>query len=513
MADTTPQDDISVLYVEDEAATREQVGRLLTTHNFRLLTAENGIEGLELFRTHAPDIIITDIMMPRMNGLDMARSIRNHSPDAQIVVITAFSDTNYLLEAIDIGVDKFVIKPVEFAKLLAAIEQCVTTIRIQRRVQEQAERIRMLSNALEQSPSMAMITDTQGIIEYVNHKFCEVTGFSAEEAVGKTPRILKSGETPAAVYRDMWSSITDGREWHGVLQNRGKDGAFFWEYSNISPLTSPEGTIIKYINTAEDITERRKLEAEALKARKLEATSILAGGMAHDFNNLLQVILGYVNLAKRRAEPDSQVYEFLDEAEKSSEQARELSQRLLTFAKGGESLRHTVPLGRLITSSVGGVLNGTAIAREFNLPDDAPLANIDEAQMHQVFSNLAVNALEAMPDGGTIRVTLRGCTISGQNGLPLAPGEYVHVTFQDTGRGILPENLGKIFDPYFSTKQMGSQKGMGLGLAVCNAIVRKHNGTITVESRLREGTTFHIYLPAIHEGGEEITRLGGRSEA
>jgi two-component system cell cycle sensor histidine kinase/response regulator CckA len=500
MTDNTTQNDITVLYVEDEAATREQVGRLLTTHGFRLLAAENGVQGLELYRSHAPDIIITDIMMPRMNGLEMARSIREHSTEAQIVVITAFSDTNYLLEAIDIGIDKFVVKPIEFAKLLAAIEQCVTTIRIQQRVLEQAARIHMLSNALEQSPSMAMITDTRGIIEYVNHKFCEVTGYTAEEAVGQTPRILKSGETPATVYRDIWRAILDGREWHGVLQNRGKNGTVFWEYSNISPLTSPDGTIIKYIKTGEDITERRKLEAEALKTKKLEATTILAGGMAHDFNNLLQVILGYVNLAKRRAEPGSLVYGFLDEAEKSSEHARELSQRLLTFARGGESLRHTMSLDRLVTTVVAAALSGAPVTSEFDLPDGIPLVSIDETQISQVFSNLAVNSLEAMPDGGTIRVALRKCTISAQDSLPLAPGEYVHVSFLDTGRGIQPENLGKIFDPYFTTKQMGSQKGMGLGLAVCQAIIRKHNGTITVESRPMQGTTFHIYLPAADKG-------------
>jgi len=496
MNDHPTQDDISVLYVEDETATREQVGRMLTTHGFNLLTAEDGNEGLDLFLKHSPDIVITDIMMPRMNGLEMARSIRKSGRDTQIIVITAFSDTNYLLDAIDIGVEKFVVKPVEFSKLLAAIEQCITIVRMQRRLQEQAGRIRMLSNALEQSPSMTMITDTQGTIEYVNRKFCKVTGFTAEEAVGQTPRILKSGETPAGVYRDMWGSILAGREWHGVLKNRGKNGDVFWEYSNISPLISPDGTTIKYIKTAEDITERRKLEAEAHKAKKLEATTILAGGMAHDFNNLLQVILGYVNLAKRRAEPGGVVYGFLDEAEKSSDQARELSQRLLTFAKGGESLRHTVHLGRLITNGVKTILDGSDVTCEFNLSDTAPSAHIDETQIGQVVSNLATNALEAMPQGGVLRVTLRGCTIPAQNSLALTPGEYVHISFQDSGKGIRPEHLGKIFDPYFTTKQMGSQKGMGLGLAVCLAIIRKHNGVITAESVQGGGSTFHVYLPA-----------------
>ena len=498
MSDHAEASDITILYVEDEAATREQVGRILTARGFRLLTAADGNEGLELFCRHAPDIVITDIMMPRMNGLDMARSIRGSDRETQIIVITAFSDTKYMLDAIDIGVDKFVIKPVEFGKLLAAIDQCITIVRMQRRLQEQAGRIHMLSNALEQSPSMAMITDTHGVIEYVNRKFCKVTGFTAEEVIGQTPRILKSGETPAAVYRDMWRSILGGGEWHGVLQNRGKNGDMFWEYSNISPLTSPDGTIIKYIKTAEDITDRRKLEAEAHKAKKLEATTILAGGMAHDFNNLLQVILGYVNLAKHRSEPGSVVYEFLDEAEKSSEQARELSQRLLTFARGGESVHHAVPLSQLIASGVTAVLNdstATAVTCDLDLPDTVPCAHIDETQIRQVVANLTTNALEAMPDGGVLKVALRGCTISAQDGLALTPGTYVHVSFRDTGTGIRPEHLGKIFDPYFTTKQMGSQKGMGLGLAVCHAIIRKHGGLITAESGPTEGSTFHVYLP------------------
>jgi PAS domain S-box-containing protein len=492
MSDQPGQDDITVLYVEDEAATREQVGRMLASQGFHLLTAADGNEGLAIFHTHTPDIVITDIMMPRMNGLEMARSIRTNGRETQIIVITAFSDTNYLLDAIDIGVDKFVVKPVEFGRLLAAIEQCVAIVRMQRQLQEQAERIRMLSNALEQSPSMTMITDTQGTIEYVNRKFCEVTGFPAEEAVGRTPRILKSGKTPVAVYRDMWRSILEGREWHGVLQNRGKNGDIFWEYSNISPLTSPDGTIIKYIKTAEDITERRKLEAEVHKAKKLEATTILAGGMAHDFNNLLQVILGYVNLAKRRAEPGSVVHEYLDEAEKSSEQARELSQRLLTFARGGEGVHRTVPLDRLIVNGVTAALDGSTVACEFDLADTAPCVRIDETQVRQVVANLTVNAREAMPDGGVLRVVLRGCTVSAQDGLALTPGDYVHVSFRDTGKGIPPDHLGKIFDPYFTTKQMGCQKGMGLGLAVCHAIIRKHGGLITVESRPGEGSTFHV---------------------
>lgn len=496
MTDNPPMHDISVMYVEDEAGARDQVWRMLASCGYRLFMAENGREGVELFRRHSPDITLTDIMMPVMNGLEMARTIREEAPDAQIIVMTAFSDTDYLLDAISIGINQFIVKPVEFNKLKSAIQRCITIIRMQRRIQEQTERIRMLSNALEQSPSMALITDTEGTIEYVNNKFCEVTGFAVDEVLGKTPRILQSGETPADVYRDLWTTILGGREWHGVLQNRCKNGDFFWEYSSISPLTSADGAITKFIKTAEDITERRKLEAEAHKVKKLEATAMLAGGMAHDFNNILQVILGNICLAKQRAEPGSIVHNLLDIAEKSSGNARDLSQRLLTFAKGGDISMHVAPLERIIKCGVEETLNGSTIDCELDLPPGVPAVNIDERQIQQVVTHLTVNALEAMPEGGKLRIATTVCSFSGEDESALPPGEYVHVTFSDSGGGIQPENLGRIFDPYFTTKQMGSKKGLGLGLAICHAIIRKHNGMITAESAPGEGTTIHIYLPA-----------------
>jgi len=367
------QHDISMLYVEDDDATREQVGRMIKTRGIRLLMAENGQEGLDLFRRHKPDIILTDIMMPLMNGLELARAIRKEAPGAQIIVMTAFSETSYLLEAIDVGINQFVVKPVDLNRLFAAIERCISVI---------------------------------------------------------------------------------------------------------------------------------KLEADALRAKKLEATSILAGGMAHDFNNLLQVILGYICLAKQKIDPGSPAYRLLNASEKSTEQACELSQRLLTFAKGGDSSMHSAQLEQLIVASVDAALNGTTVTSEFNLQADTPLVKIDEAQIRQVISHLTVNAIEAMPNGGTLRVAVEGCTITEQDILPLPPAEYVHVTFRDTGKGIHPENMGKIFDPYFTTKEMGSQKGMGLGLAICQAIIRKHKGILTAESQPENGATFHIYLPATKQGGK-----------
>lgn len=358
--------DVTVLYVEDETATQNQVNRMLTARGYRVLLAGNGCEGLDLYQSHSPDIVLVDIMMPIMNGLDMAREIRKVSPHAQIIVLTAYNSAEYLLDCIDIGINQFVIKPVEVKKLISAIDRC------QRVVQ---------------------------------------------------------------------------------------------------------------------------LEAELFMVKKLEAIGIMAGGMAHDFNNLLQIIMGYISLAKMSSDPGSKVQELLASAEKSSVQARELGQRLLTFAKGGDGFMQSIPLAPIITKVVDVEFLEAGIISVFDLPADMPHVKGVETQMLQVISSLAVNAREAMPAGGKVRVAAHACSISERDGLPLLPGDYVHVIFSDNGIGIQPENLPRIFDPYFTTKEMGNRKGTGLGLALCYSILRKHDGMITAESTPGEGTSFHLYLP------------------
>ncbi|KAB0666106.1 response regulator [Oryzomonas japonica] len=491
-------DDLTILYVEDEDTSREQVKRMLGLRGYRLIVAANGREGLELYQAHTPDIVLTDIMMPFMSGLDMAREIRSRARDAQIIVVTAFNDIDYLLQAIDIGINQFVLKPVAFQKLYEAIERSINVVTMQRQLRRQNEHIRLLSSALEQSPSMAIITDTTGVIEYVNRKFCEITGFDADEAIGRTPRILKSGETSPEVYQDLWSTILQGNEWHGSMQNRKKNGDLFWENVSISPLKAPDGSLLKFIKNGEDVTRQRKLEAESLRSRKMEAIGILAGGMAHDFNNLLQVILGYISLAKLHVNAPQTIIEMLETAEQTSLRAKELSLRLLAFSKGGDSFVHPAPLAPLIASAIAAVLRDKpAIASEVTIASDLHRVRMDDSQMERTFSNLAVNAVEAMPQGGTLRVEAENVTIGEQDALSLPAGEYVHLTFHDTGTGITPENLPRVFDPYFTTKEMGSQKGMGLSLALCHSIIRKHKGAINAESTPGKGTTFHIYLPAL----------------
>lgn len=252
--------DISLLYVEDERVTREQISRILQRIVTELHVAENGQEGLALYLEKRPDIIITDIMMPVMNGLEMAQEIRRLDRDSQIVMLTAYSDTDYLLECIRLGVNQYVQKPVDFSQLATAIETCSNYVLLKRKLQQQESRIQMLSQAVEQAPASVMITSLNGSIEYVNTMFCRLTGYQSTEVLGRNPSLLQSGQTPPELYAELWETILDGREWKGELSNKRKNGSIYWEIVKICPLLDVNNQVTGYLKVSQDISERKQYE-------------------------------------------------------------------------------------------------------------------------------------------------------------------------------------------------------------------------------------------------------------
>ncbi len=260
----------------------------------------------------------------------------------------------------------------------------------------------------------------------------------------------------------------------------------------------PEEMYFRIENCLEKVENKKKIrqaEKELLKAKKLESLGTLAGGIAHDFNNMMTVVLGNISLAKNETKPNSTAFELLTEAEKASLRANDLTARLITFAKGGDPVKKTLHVGRLLKDSVTSSLYEYDINCEFTIPVDIRPAEIDESQMKQVIWNIVTNSVEAMAGQGKIEVYCENTNIGKKDSLTLKHGRYVKISIKDQGPGIPDENISKVFDPYFSTKKMGLRKGIGLGLAVCHSIVEKHDGLIAVESELGVGTTFFIYLP------------------
>jgi signal transduction histidine kinase/ActR/RegA family two-component response regulator len=245
-----------------------------------------------------------------------------------------------------------------------------------------------------------------------------------------------------------------------------------------------------------DITDRKRMEEEILKTRKIESLGTLAGGIAHDFNNILTAILGNISLAKMFINPEDKPFKRLSEAERASLRAKDLTRQLLTFTKGGEPVKKTASISELLKESAGFALRGSNCRCEFFIPDNLFPVEMDKGQISQVVNNLVINAKEAMQEGGTIEVLAQNIEEEAKQAVPIPEGKYVKVSIKDYGIGIHEEHISKIFDPYFTTKE----KGSGLGLATSYSIIRKHGGHITVESKIGVGTTFTFYLPASRKG-------------
>jgi signal transduction histidine kinase/ActR/RegA family two-component response regulator len=258
-----------------------------------------------------------------------------------------------------------------------------------------------------------------------------------------------------------------------------------------SPLRNHTGAIVASIQVVRDITDQRKMESELVKIKKLESLGVMAGGIAHDFNNLLTTILGNISLVRYDIRSDHRSAEYLEEAEKGCHLAKDLTQQLLTFSKGGAPVRSKISIEELLLDVSRLTLSGSKAKCEFYLADDLWTLEADEGQIAQVIHNLLINADQAMPNGGTIHVSADNFTVPASTDLPLKRGKYVKVTVSDQGSGIAPEHMEQIFDPYFTMKADGN----GLGLTIAHSIIQKHGGHIFAESG-KSGTTFHFYLPA-----------------
>ena len=337
-----------------------------------------------------------------------------------------------------------------------------------------------------------IITLEGGVVRKVNSAIVNMTGMRRSKLIGQT-------------IEDLFDDLAvDFRSQGELPETSGKLAV--WEACLKTAVASPRDVAVSLhsvqdapvnvqIVVVRDIAERKKMQQDLLKSRQLESIAALSGGIAHDYNNLLTAIMGNISLALTGIPEDEPMYEWLSQAQDASLIAKELTNRLITFSKGGVPQKETVNIAGLIESATEFALSGSNISAEFTIPADLWCADVDRTQIGQAFHNLVINAREAMPDGGTIIVTA-GNETAMPDGAVRKDGRYVVVSIKDHGSGIPPEALGKIFDPYFSTKMMGDQRGMGLGLSIANSIIEKHEGKIVVHAPPGEGALFRVFLPA-----------------
>lgn len=485
----------NILIVEDERIVAEDIQTSLKELGYSVAgIVSSGEEALKKAAAEHPDLVLMDIMLKgEMNGTEAAEQIRSLY-NIPIIYLTAYADENVLARAKITEPFGYIVKPFEDMELNSSIEIALYKHEMETQLRESET---WLSTTLRSIGDAVIATDTNSRITFMNPVAESLTGWNQKEATGKPLtevfNIINEqtrGSVESPVDTVIQKGVTVGLANHTILIS--KDGKEILINDSAAPIIDEKGNIIGIVLIFRDVTEKNRMMAELQNMQKLKSIGVLAGGIAHDFNNILLGVFGNISLAKEKLSKNHPGFTFLEDAEKSINRATHLTTQLLTFAKGGEPVKENINIGSLIEEVVRFDLSGSNVMPVFDLAENLWNADVDKGQIQQVFSNLTINANQAMPDGGHLYITMENTVISKEMIPTLDPGKFIKITIQDEGIGIDPKYLERIFEPYFSTKHTGS----GLGLSIIYSIINKHQGHISVESKPGNGTRFTIYLPA-----------------
>jgi PAS domain S-box-containing protein len=511
--------------VDDIPENMDVLALMLTKVGHEVRMAISGELALKSVRADPPDLILLDIMMPGMSGFDVCEQLKadERTRDIPVIFISAVDDTFDKVKGFMLGGVDYITKPFQEEEVLVRVRTHFKLRNMQKRLENKnlrlrdeinerkraEEKLQKLSSAVEQSASSIVITDFKGTIEYVNPAFSKTTGYSYKETMGKNPRILKSGRHAPELYHEMWEIISGGSIWKGEIINRCKNGELYWEYSTISPIKNREGKITHYVAVKDDITWRKKAEAE--KIRLLEeaqqaraeaekanmAKSEFLANMSHDIRTPMNAILGFTELlAEQIADPTQKAW--LDAVQAGGKNLLTLINDILDLSKieSGKLEINPEPvniknltdeLTRLFQARIEQKALGFFVAIAPDVPRNLLL---DGMRLRQVLFNLIGNAIK-FTDKGEIRLTVA-------TGSPPAANDHcdILITVADTGIGIPADDQQMIFDPFRQRngQKFGKYGGTGLGLTISQKLTEAMNGGMTLRSTPGQGSTFEITL-------------------
>ena len=392
------------------------------------------------------------------------------------------------------------------SQFLAIILDISEKKRIERESKKANETIQKLSLAVEQSPNVIVITDAQGVIEYVNPEFTEITGYSSDEVLNKNSAVLKSGEMSKEFYDKLWKTIRSGKTWVGLFHNRRKNGELYWDSAKISPIKNAQGEITHFLGVQSDVTDEKQLEEQLRRSQKMDALGKLTGGIAHDYNNMLNVILGYTELMEMFVENNDieKIKEYIQEIQNASDRGARLTKRLLTFSRTQSTEPEAVNLNQVLFD-LHDMLSKTLTARiqlEYELAESIWPIYLDKGDLEDALLNLCINSMHAMEEGGALHISTFNVPLSKDDAaiMNLDEGDYVQLSIRDTGCGMDEKTMEKIFDPFFTTK---GDLGTGLGLTQVYGFVKRTKGAIRLDSSLNAGTYISLFFPCHY--AEEVT--------
>ena len=493
---------MKILLVEDHADSRRNLQRLIERRGHEVVAVGSAEEAEPVLAQQAFPFLILDWMLPGKSGVELCRQLRAqpNGDEMFILLVTARADTEDLQQALDAGANDYLTKPLDLGLLNVRLSVAERQIRdLSERNHARAalqESAQTMKNILENTTDGFFAVDREWKFTYLNAEAEVLLDRGREDLIG-AELWEKFPDLKASVFETNYRKVMD----ENVAVEFEASDAAGKTWFEVHAYPSGGGVSVFF----RDITERRRTEEERLTTSKLESLGTLAGGIAHDLNNILTVISGNIGLAQIEAPSDcGSLLSFLSRAGQAAQHAAHLSSQLLTFSKGGAPLKKVVSVGQLLEQSAEFSLYGSSLRADLDIAQNLWKAEVDAGQIEQVINALIINARDAMPHGGTVRVSAKNVELDERDATLLSPGRYLKVSITDRGAGVPEELTTKIFDPYFTTKPAAS----GLGLAISYSIVKKHGGLLHLESSSADGSTFTFYLPATER---KVTATGTKT--
>ena len=480
-----------ILNIDDDEAGRYALSHQLRRAGFEVVESATGTDGIRMAAEAKPGLILLDLRLPDISGFEVCRLLRQQAQTEKTPILqlsASYIDVSSQVQSLEGGADAFLTKPVEPSILLATVRSLLRLSRAEEKVRDAAVEWTTTFNAIQDGVALLGL---DGQVVRANDRYSALAKTRAIECGQLFPRLRST-------LRRQRTEQTDGQE---ILQ------------IHLDPVLSLEGELRGAVCSVADVTERKKFDERLQHAQKLESIGVLAGGIAHDFNNLLTGILGNASLLLDELPQDGASFEMAQEIVKASESAADLTRQLLAYAGKGRFVMQHLNLSEQIAGNQMLLKRLIAynIKLEFHLASDLPSLEADATQLQQIVMNLVINAAESFGDRakGTVVVTTSSEEIAPGHA-DMAPGTYVVLTVADTGSGMTPEVRARIFDPFFTTKFTGR----GLGLSAVHGILRAHHGHLDLQTKMGEGTTFKLYLPAAtNVSGEEESPIAARLNA